>query len=613
MCQLGNATVNSLEIMGNTIIVATSEGLRYLLWKNDTQEYIDLGNMPECPISFGLQGKREYSNEVYTGGTTKNDTQAILAQVNKFIADKSVNSGRFIFPFFVRYAYRLYDGMTLTHHSAPILMMPSTYEAPFFYDTGVGGWHLMAAPAQLDYQSLLTAEAYQQLLKWKDIIRSVDIFISAPIYSYDQNGEVSGFYDPAEDPSPNSVFVGKLDGATEYSITQLEHSLPRIKLPMRTKEVIDNNVRSCSQFYFLKSLDIESLNPSDFVSDNGAKYVRREILIESDYLQSLTTREMMSDDYQSHDTLIAKYAQSYNKRLNLANLQRILFGGYNLGSMVSFVGSTTIGTHNAIEQNTIISTDKGLTRIVGSGTTLLLNDKRVFPYLYYPDMNAKGMEIGVTSNIYKRAQFTPHDYLNGAVFFEGYPTKVTDTTKDAVFDGAKIMTPIVAIANKIYTSEVDNPFFFPVNGINTIAAQEIYGICSAAKALSEGQFGQFPLYVFTDEGVWAMEVKADGGYSAKQPIIRDVCLSTRSIAQMDSAVAFASQRGIMILEGSQAICISDAIKSNHPFDIEILPYLTNVSTSLPMYLAIIKAASLPDLSISPYSKSLKVIFSPTSI
>ena len=60
---------------------------------------------------------------------------------------------------------------------------------------------------------------------------------------------------------------------------------------------------------------------------------------------------------------------------------------------------------------------------------------------------------------------------------------------------------IIDLPNKIYTSEINNPFHFPVLGINTIGTGTILGISSAVKALSEGQFGQFPLYAFTSEGV----------------------------------------------------------------------------------------------------------------
>ena len=116
---------------------------------------------------------------------------------------------------------------------------------------------------------------------------------------------------------------------------------------------------------------------------------------------------------------------------------------------------------------------------------------------------------------------------------------------------------IIDLPNKIYTSEINNPFHFPVLGINTIGTGTILGISSAVKALSEGQFGQFPLYAFTSEGVWALEVSNTGSYSARQPVTREVCINTNSITQIDNAVLFATNRGIMLISGSTAQCISE--------------------------------------------------------
>ena len=102
------------------------------------------------------------------------------------------------------------------------------------------------------------------------------------------------------------------------------------------------------------------------------------------------------------------------------------------------------------------------------------------------------------------------------------------------------------------------------------------GISTAAKALSQGQFGQFPLYAFTDEGVWALEVNSSGGYSAKQPITRDVCISSDSITQIDTAVLFATDRGIMEISGSQTQCLTDIINGNDFFSLDRLPGLSKL-------------------------------------
>ncbi len=180
---------------------------------------------------------------------------------------------------------------------------------------------------------------------------------------------------------------------------------------------------------------------------------------------------------------------------------------------------------------------------------------------------------------YWRLPLSSHPSLEGSYWFRGLGKDIPDiiAPQDIAslpdgFLGASI-DEAIPIPNKIYTSEVNNPFYFPVTGINTIGTGRIMGICSAAKALSQGQFGQFPLYAFTDEGVWALEVSSSGGFTAKQPITRDVCRSAESITQIDSAVLFATDRGIMLISGSQTQCISDVLNSPDFLDFNTLPRL----------------------------------------
>lgn len=116
--------------IGNTLLILCSDGMHYFLWKGDTSGYLYLGtSMPECSLSFGLQGEMKrtdeftinysiHKNNIYSefDDTQKtNITNQVLAKINKFIAEESTQKGKFIYPFFVRYAYRLYDG-SLTRH-----------------------------------------------------------------------------------------------------------------------------------------------------------------------------------------------------------------------------------------------------------------------------------------------------------------------------------------------------------------------------------------------------------------------------------------------------------------------------------------------------------------
>ena len=208
-----SSNVYQVTGVGNTLVVLATDGMHYFLWKGVTDGYLYLGTkIPECPLSFGLQGemKRTDEFEISFDGISEDDiwdeftdsnktriTGQVLAKVNKFIADNSTNKGKFLYPFLLRYAYRLYDG-SLTMHSAPILMIASSDLAPQVFYTHIKGRKsyttakLMVVGVfhTLDYA---VADQYQlnSLLNWKDIVSSVDVFISKPIYTYDQNGECS--------------------------------------------------------------------------------------------------------------------------------------------------------------------------------------------------------------------------------------------------------------------------------------------------------------------------------------------------------------------------------------------------------------------------------------
>lgn len=605
LCNLIGKQVFQITTIGNTVIALCDDGMHYMLWKNG--DYTYLGNkIPECPISFGLWGKGQlYSeltgdNNLPYGTFTINynnldDKETIASQVlpkvNKFIADAATGDNKFMYPFFVRYAYRLYDG-SLTHHSAPILMLPSTEVNPIVFapsaeigDTS-STLDIYSIVATLDYQPLMSEGQRSVLNNWSDIVKSVDIFISAPIYTYDMSGveceykagvSLSNYFHGRFVPKGGGVDDALMGSTYQrwayYQLYPYDYGTQisrGFNIPSFPSSEVDAKIRDCSNFYLLTSINIEDL-----------PFARTNVKIEDGSLSSLVAREVMTDDYQTHDTLIPSFAQVYNSRMNIANIERKLFNGYDTASQVAY--SNGYLHYNYIENT--ITTDplyNGAesvilyTKVQGDKTITLENTCATplsslfwnYPYLFYPDINAKQVTIYREDGTYKTLTLEPHPLLNGAVYFNKYQLEAPDA---GYFSRLSDANPTISLPNKIYTSEINNPFHFPLNGINTIGTGEIVGISTAAKALSEGQFGQFPLYAFATDGVWALEVSATGNYSAKQPITRDVCLSKDSITQIDSSVLFATDRGIMLLSGSQSICISDILDSAEPFALAILP------------------------------------------
>ena len=653
--------IKSVNSIGNTLVVIADSGIHYILWKADTKTYTYLGTqIPELDISFGLQGHpRFYSisrdddqaydfaegregfftiehdaiedeKDNFSEDNRKKITDQVLAKVNAFVAEQTVNKGRFCFPFFVRYALRLYDG-TLVNHSAPIYMMPSTEECPVVlvhrFEKEKTTADIMLVASDIDYRILPNQSAIKD--DWKDIVKDIVVYVSKPIYSYDQNGECERFTNKS---LSNNHFVGipyigkvskdvgedvvYLSGATETEATirnvvgkyyewrwdtlytlyrpkigdgdnRVLPPTKRIELPIKETKTIEEDVNSVSAFYLLDSFAIEE---TDFTSNQ-----RKVIEIDKEYLQSLTSREVMTDDYLSHDRKIPSYTFAFNNRLNIANVSRELYKGFNpysmfcycqgdysflqatLSTVASMIVSRQYETQYKMWIDVHIKDDQGdkIVRHMADYSAekipiamfrgYLSGDDRLpkswGSHLFYPNINAYKMLVWDThtesnttsSTCYCKYELKAHPFLNGASHFIG-----VNTSRRPWGEVAKTPSEpaIVSDPNKVYTSEINNPFYFPVTGINTIGTGEIRGISSAVKALSQGQFGQFPMYVFASDGVWALETSASGTFNAKQPVSRDVCICPESITQVDGAVLFATDRGIMMLQGSTANCIS---------------------------------------------------------
>jgi hypothetical protein len=601
--------------IANTLMIVTADGVHYYLWKPTEQAYTHLGtSMPELPVSFGLQSKERHTDwfdvtydKILTAalgaGVEFSDdnktaiTAQVLAKVNKFIAEEATGSGKFIFPFLVRYAYRLYDG-TLTRHSAPVLMLATTGPAPVVMIQGATlknegcSAKVSALVHSLDY-AVLSEEALTTLKQWSDIITAVDIYISKPVYTFDQSGQCQSFIKTSDiDAVSVCLLSGMKARYREYTFQEaweretngyVGSTMPSmaIALPEKEAEDVADDIRSCGLFYLLKSIDVANLTTERTLID-----------IADNYLPALVTRTLMTDDYDSHDELLPGYCFPYNQRMNLANVSKRVFEGYHGGTLFchsdgftelvdkgywqempdeegqgqgqEWVSDLQVSTgYDGTSPVTVYiyqrRDGRELVTVCEAGAVATYRHRLL--YLYYPSTSAYKALIHVEGVHDYEVPLTPHDTLNGSLYFAGWQTPDTlPVTRVPVLpDAAGSLERVIEQPSKLYTSEVGNPFLYLASRINTVGTGRIICVSTAARALSQGQYGQFPLYAFTTEGVWALEVNSAGGYSGKQPITADVCLSADSVTQVDNVVFFATARGVMLLSGSDSKCATEVL------------------------------------------------------
>lgn len=555
--------IYEIQSIGNTLLVLTPTGMHYFLYKDSTQGYLHLGDQipfPQLSFSTGGYAPQIAYIDIHSGQTL---AQAVLGWLNPRVA-QTHKEGRFRFPFLLRYAIRLYDGST-TMPSPPIFIYPVA--DPTFALTGGSGDRVRVdyTDAILSYQHIDSLEDSKRLLHWIDVVKSIDIFISRPIYTWNQEGKnneggiVPGLEDhDYHDEDPRDNEEGYTGSRRDHYKVYDESTRYWSNYELFDKELLDTSV-----FYLLDSIPIEILSHED------------TNIIKKDYLPNLVTYETLTDNSSSHHRLIPSSAYVYNARLNLTGLSEEIFPQANrfplFGKVIGYDTFIFVVLKGRDGEDIVFDIGK---HDAGSYIRILFfPDPKAYKIILFQKRIGDNLEPAMWKC---ERKMTKHEFLSAAYVYgvrdsdwEQCPTDAVEEFKKTISnDPARRTFPL---PNKVYTSEINNPFSFPTRGVNSIGTGRVLGISAATKALSAGQFGQFPLYALSTDGVWALEVAKDGTYTAKQPISRDVCINPKSITQIDNAVLFTSERGIMMLSGSQCVCISDSLDPNKSISLKGLP------------------------------------------
>ena len=115
----------------------------------------------------------------------------------------------------------------------------------------------------------------------------------------------------------------------------------------------------------------------------------------------------------------------------------------------------------------------------------------------------------------------------------------------------------IKVSNRIQVSDTNNPTANPYERSYRIGSlnNEIIAINSAAIEMSDAKFGEFPLYVFTKEGIFAMQSGTENLYSAIIPISKDVAINPNTLA-VNGAVLFFTDKGLHMLSQNGVQLIS---------------------------------------------------------
>lgn len=590
--------------IGKTLIVSDASGIQYFLWTYDTEHgdapiYESLGsNLPNPEVSFLLDDVHSAYQERgdadgmirYDSGEgafhiedgKKGDWNNLIVGMNSSLRKKVWQGKCFHGSFCVRAALELYDG-THAYVSNPVLMLNT------FSEYGVAWINYFSKGVAMHMRGqCLMYRFNQDYSKWADIVKNVVLFVTKEAATLDTlsdaicikgNNPDEGSSTPLPADTRVSYYMSYASSGTGVRVIADPGTLGdepyggdilhRVLKPIPDSEI--ENVIKDGVYY--KLCEIGTIGSGEW--KNAGDH------FDTHTLENITTQEQLKDeDFYSHCPLRAGLLYSYNSRLNISNVSRGFFDGFS--NFMPFDNDLMNGLippsplpAPTYRFRVTIHTDEGLVVVEKTKQTY----QRQGIYFYYPDPRARHVDIFKDNTQILHQDMVEHPNLNGAYYFAGVsPTMEEPSSVTTPHEPSLSVEPFERLANYVIQSEVNNPFVFKAAGYFKVGTGKILAMSSVTQALSEGQFGQFPLLVFSESGIWALAVASTGYYSSVHPISREVSNDPPCLIQTDGAVFFTSKKGLMVVVGSQVKCVSEQMsgKTNVFKDGSNLPLVTDL-------------------------------------
>lgn len=546
--------VNAVTAVGNIVNFVGEISIKYLYWIDDNYQLFDRDN-----FNYGIKiGFKEFdyqggSAEISLGdefwdyvtyessssgrkitGMNVNQVQKVFnmfdAVINKTLSDKGKQWQKY-FVFGVA-AIRLYDGtyysisniFKLDWSSATLASVSVDPYNKRLWSIGpaIATWTISANIDNID--------------KISNLIQGIDIFLSKA-----------------------ESFVNLESAAAKYVVPEL-------------------NDKDQGEMFFTMMSGKEAANAIDSLSFYHSLFISKDEIGKELQLKRVEgTEESLSLANLYRSDLGGKCAITYNNRLHVGNVKE----GYNV-DLISNITPALSNLPNDAQLNT-----EGIVRVKASNKEFWCKVDDLGARLYYfvcvPILNVSEITFykKTGTSVFEKSTVNLHSSETTAFSFyvagEGkenvpqfalpWENSSEEEWNNIVnkYEKYKTNTNALPYSSVVKVSEAENPLIFPAKNSVQVGSSIINALAANTRPISEGQFGDAPLYAFTDEGVWVLMLGEEGTYIARQPANRDICSNPKGILQIDDAVLFPTERGIMMQQGRESVCLTDVL-DDYPFD-----------------------------------------------
>lgn len=616
---LGNFKVNSVTAIGNIICFVGDKNILYAFWNKDSYNIFNknafnytfsvtntsgvevdaiaqLGDDFQGCFWTSSFGSQDYDNLIFEG-TKPNGTKTIWNAIDSMINKAMSENGNTYFKYLVFgvVALRLYDGTYSNISNLFVLCPKDNLNNSFYYNAD------KETIKNTEYYKFVRASGYihrhrinvqLDLTGIEDFVQGVDVFLTK---------------------GTDFLYLDKGYDAT-------------------STETVNNLKKRKGTITFERLKKSSLYREFDNLTFYHSVYITKEDLGKDiDLLNVQGTEESLSLADMGRTSIGGSCAIAYNNRLHLANIQNYINDIFSPNPIYKFELNSS-GTSFPVEKiNTILGnymdvplTDEGWYDLEKQSSdtaeVIAIIDNKYYykatvqyplnPIFVVPFQDAKSVklyikhkgklmdEIGFRNiNLHQSETFGMSYYIfnaengifsfmqkyelsnNGGVLTRRQGDTFTSTSSNFYdeasqkcdSDGAKIEQ----LASLIKVSEAENPLVFPAKNSVQVGSSIISALAANTRPISEGQFGEAPLYAFTDEGVWVLMLSGEGTYVARQPANREICSNPNGILQIDDAVLYPTNRGIMMQQGRNSICITDQL-DGYPFNFMEMKYAKQI-------------------------------------
>lgn len=294
-----------------------------------------------------------------------------------------------------------------------------------------------------------------------------------------------------------------------------------------------------------------------------------EIELGYDKLENLSTKKQEYTPPQMH-SIYAESLYDYNNRLHLGALTSKLYSHYSAAyssnpetfqELVELDEVGSVLSHLITPTQLPPAEDEEYGEVVSSSGDVHL----VTPILSYPDYRATSIRfvnVGDDGICEDKKMLKPATANNFAYYITPtngiikYPQEgfAVNRAIDSVTD-----SPIFSEPNRIQVSAPNNPFSLPFENSYAVGNEgsRVVAMNTVADSLVDSNFyGNYPLYIFTTDGIFAL--RSGSGevlYAGTEIINHDKLINPNTIA-LNGSVVYACTEGLKALTGRQGVRIS---------------------------------------------------------